>query len=417
MKLISRYNRYIIPTLTTLFVICIVTSYFLIKNVLQHELDEIILRTKSRIEKYADSSGRMPSINSFSDQQIKFEKITVPLKDSGFSSTTQFIPEQNKSHISRKLVCSMPVKNELYKVTITEPLEGTRHLTILIVKIAVFSIFFTLLLLLLINRLLLSKLWSSFYNSLDLISHFKVKSPDVLQFPESSIDEFILMNSHFKMAAENAARDYQNLKLFSENASHEIQTPLAIIRSKLDLLIQDEGLTERQSDLVLGAYSSVSKLSRIQQSLLLLTKIDNRQFADNSQINLAPEIISKIEEFKELWQNKGITHSAEIQESEIQCNKQLMEILLNNLLSNATRHNIHNGLIKIKLKKRMLEISNTGAEQPLDAERLFSRFYKGAVHGENNGLGLSIVKEICEVSAINITYDCQNKMHSFIMSW
>jgi signal transduction histidine kinase len=207
------------------------------------------------------------------------------------------------------------------------------------------------------------------------------------------------------------------LKLFSENASHEIQTPLAIIRSKLDLLIQDEGLTEKQSDLLQGAFSSVSKLSRIQQSLLLLTKIDNKQFAGNSQIIMTQEVRNKIEEFRELWANKGIVVSEEIQESEIHCNKELLEILLNNLFSNATRHNVANGLIKIKLEEREFQLSNTGPAEALDVNRLFRRFYKGNMHGDNNGLGLSIVKEICDVSSILMTYDYLDNMHCFKLEW
>jgi signal transduction histidine kinase len=168
---------------------------------------------------------------------------------------------------------------------------------------------------------------------------------------------------------------------------------------------------------VQGAYSSVSKLSRIQQSLLLLTKIDNKQFAGNSQIMMVQEVSNKIEEFKELWQNKGIVFFEEIQESEMHCNKELLEILLNNLLSNATRHNVVNGLIKIKLENGMLQISNTGIEMPLDADQLFRRFYKGNLHGENNGLGLSIVKEICDVSSVLISYDYHDKMHRFTLKW
>jgi signal transduction histidine kinase len=400
-----------------LFIICIVSSYFLIRNVLQNELDEILLRTKSRIEKYAASYNEIPAINSFSDQQVKFEKTTERVKDSGFSSTTLFIAEQNKSHISRKLIFFIPLKNDLYKVAITEPLEGTRHLTILIVKIAVVTIFFTLILLLLINRQLLSKLWAPFYSSLDVISHFKVKNSGTLGLPASDIEEFELMNNHFEMAAANAARDYQNLKLFSENASHEIQTPLAIIRSKLDLLIQEEGLTEKQSDLLSGAYSAVSKLSRIQQSLLLLTKIDNRQFSGNSEIKLKQEVNSKVEAFKELWQNKGITSVADLEDATIYGDPELMEILLNNLFGNATRHNINNGLIKVKLAAGILEISNTASEQALDTDQLFKRFYKGSLHGENNGLGLSIVKEICDVLSIMITYEYHDNMHCFILKW
>ena len=65
----------------------------------------------------------------------------------------------------------------------------------------------------------------------------------------------------------------------------------------------------------------------------------------------------------------------------------------------------------------MLQISNTGTNQPLDPERVFKRFYKGTPNGENNGLGLSIIKEICEVSDIRINYFYQKEQHHFELSW
>ncbi|MBS1655450.1 MAG: HAMP domain-containing histidine kinase, partial [Bacteroidetes bacterium] len=248
MKLTTRYNRFVIPSITIVFLISIVSSYFLIRNVLQNELDGIILRTKSRIETYIQQNHRVPDISSFNDQVIHFEKLSGPLSDSGFHSTTQYIPEQNKNHISRLLIFHTSINNEQWKVTISQPLEGTRHLTILIAKIAVVTISFTLLLLIIINRRVLNRVWEPFYQSLEQIKTFKVNNNISPSFPESGIEEFKLMNTHFKQAADNASRDYRNLKEFSENASHEIQTPLAIMRSNLDLLTQ-ENMTEKQSEL------------------------------------------------------------------------------------------------------------------------------------------------------------------------
>ncbi len=417
MKLITKYNRYLFPALIFLFIISTVSSYYFTRLVLQNELDEILLRSKGRIENYVAINHAVPVISSFDDQKVFFEKITGPIPDSGFTSATQFIPEQNKEHLSRRLVFPLQVNNETYKVTISEPLEGTRHLTILIVKTAIVTIFITLLLLIIVNRKVLEKIWQPFYQSLTAIRSFHINTPDKLELPDSEINEFKLMNGHFKMAAENAVRDYRNLKEFSENASHEIQTPLAIIHSKLDLMVQHENLSEKQSELLRSVYASVNKLSKLQQSLLLLTKIDNRQFQNSGSIELEQELKNKIEQFQDLWYNRGLTCNIQIEKATLHINKELLDILLDNLFANATRHNIANGTIGIKLLQGEMEISNTGIDQQIDPERIFKRFYKGVPNGGNNGLGLSIIKEICEVSAISISYRHVQEMHFFRLTW
>jgi len=417
MKLITRYNRYLLPVLAVLFSITTLSSYFLIREVLQNQLDEILFRAKGRIENYVAVNNAIPVVNSFDDQKVIFEKLTWPVQDSGFTSSTQFIPEQNKQHLSRKLVFILQLHNEQYKVTVSEPLEGTKHLTILIVKIAIVTIFLTLVLLLLINHKVLSKIWQPFYQSLAAIKSFHINEQQQLQFPYSPINEFKLMNSHFNMAAENAVRDYRNLKEFSENASHEIQTPLAVIHSKLDLMVQQENLSEKQCELLKSIYASVNKLSKLQQSLLLLTKIDNRQFEKNSSIELKQEIKNKVEQFHDLWQGRLITCNTQLEETLLHVNKELFDILLDNLFANATRHNFTNGIINIKLEKNMLEISNTGIHESLDPDRMFKRFYKAVPNAEHNGLGLSIIREICQVSAITINYSYQDQVHYFRLCW
>ncbi len=337
--------------------------------------------------------------------------------DSGLSSDRQLIPEQNKEHISRKLVFGIQFQNENYKVTVSSPLEGTRHLTILIMKIAIATIFIVLLLVILINRQLLSRIWEPFYKSLELIKTFKVSKPVSLKFPQTRIDEFRLMNTHFSTAAQNAARDYRNLKEFSENASHEIQTPLAIIHSKLDLMAQQENLTEKQSELLHSVYASVGKLSNLQQSLSLLTRIDNKQFLPEEIIDLHEAVKNKILQFQELWQNRGIDMLAETEPARLPANRELTDILLNNLFSNAIRHNISNGRMKIILKQGLLEFGNTGIPQPLDNDRIFKRFYKGVSNTASNGLGLSIIREICDSSDITLSYTYKANWHFFRLTW
>jgi signal transduction histidine kinase len=270
---------------------------------------------------------------------------------------------------------------------------------------------------LLINRQVLSTIWRPFYESLEVIKSFKVNNSATLKLPLSSIEEFTLLNDHFRMAAGNAVQDYQRLKEFSENASHEIQTPLAIIRSNLDNMAQQESLTEKQSEHLQSVYTAVTKLSKLQQSLLLLTKLDNRQFHQQRSIRLDLEVKDKMSQFQELWQNKSIACTLESQDVNIEINKDLLDILLNNLFSNATRHNIENGSIHIIVDNSSLSIRNTGNPPALDPLRIFQRFYKSVANSESNGLGLSIIKEICDISCIQVLYQYQQGWHEFRLIW
>jgi signal transduction histidine kinase len=128
-------------------------------------------------------------------------------------------------------------------------------------------------------------------------------------------------------------------------------------------------------------------------------------------------IKNKILQFQDLWQSKGIICNTELNKTAIRSNKELVDILLDNLFGNATRHNINNGFINITLQNNFFELSNTGINQPLDSSMVFKRFYKGKPTGQSNGLGLSIVKEICDVSSIHINYSYQDEWHHFRLTW
>jgi signal transduction histidine kinase len=252
---------------------------------------------------------------------------------------------------------------------------------------------------------------------LDVLKNFRVDKKQSLNFPLTQIDEFTLMNRTIQKTTNQAQQEYSLLKEFTENASHEMQTPLAIIRSKLDLLIQDENLSEDQSKTMQSAYSAIEKLSRLNQSLLLLAKIENNQFAETTNINLKQKLEEKLDAFHELWQNQGITVSSSLADATVSLNSELTDILLNNLLSNATRHNFSNGCIKIVLKEKTLEISNSSKEKELNSQQMFLRFFSQDKKSRYNGLGLSIIKQICDVSGFSIRYLFTANEHRFVLSW
>ena len=317
----------------------------------------------------------------------------------------------------RILQFGITVNEKNYMATVAKSLEGTDDLANSILFISLATILLILGASLIINRVLLKRLWKPFYSSLDVLKNFRVDKKQSLNFPSTQIDEFTFMNQTIQKTTNQAQQEYSLLKEFTENASHEMQTPLAIIRSKLDLLIQDENLSEGQSKTMQSAYSAIEKLSRLNQSLLLLAKIENNQFAETTTINLKQKLEEKLDAFHELWQNQGISVSSSLADATVSLNNELTDILLNNLLSNATRHNFSNGCIKIILKVKTLEISNSSKEKELNSQQMFLRFFSQDKKSRYNGLGLSIIKQICDVSGFSIRYLFTGNEHRFILSW
>ena len=400
-----------------MFIVSGFISYFFTRKVLRDEVDESLLRIHSRIADFVNRRQELPTVTTFDDLKLSVEPAQKAMPKPVLESTRVFIPEQDENHRARRLLFTMPVKGRQYLIIVSTPLEGTKTMTKTIFFITTSTIFIIILTLAFLSRYLLNRLWRPFYDSLRLVRDFKVDKPRPLHFPQTQVDEFNDMNDNFRLATVNATNDYRRLKEFTENASHEIQTPLAIIRSKLDLLAQQENLSEYQSDLLEDTFAAVTKLSTLNRSLLLITKIENHQFDAKVQVDLRQKLGHKISQFQELWQNSQIQYNAEINPAEICAHPELIEILLNNVFSNATRHNFPKGSIGILLTPKKLLVSNTGRSKALQKDKLFSRFYKEAVNGEHNGLGLSIIKEICDATGIRPQYQYEEGEHTFVFNW
>jgi signal transduction histidine kinase len=240
---------------------------------------------------------------------------------------------------------------------------------------------------------------------------------DAKEIPKlyTSIDEFNELNNAVVSMTAKAKHDYKDLKTFTENASHELLTPIAVINSKLDTLIQTENFSERQSKLLNDLYSAVSRLNRLNQSLLLLVKIENRLLHDQQQINLRTLVEEMIVQFEEIFLDKKLKLTYTLEDKEIYANRYLMEILLSNLISNAIRHNYNGGEIVINLSAESLTIQNTGEDAPLP-DQIFTRFHKSS-GSEGSGLGLTISRQICENFGFSLNYHFKASYHIFKVSF
>ena len=414
MKLFTQYNRITLWVLVVFFLLSSLAYYFLMRGLLFQELDKSLVKIERRIEDYVRLHHVFPVADSLDDLHITYAETSQAGGSPGFR---RIPPTKGKNSDNiRELTFFMESDHRWYKVTVSRALEGMKANAQMVMRTAGIILFIVVVASVLVNRLVFRKLWQPFYASIDAIGQFQLGNHNLLDFPDTNIREFNFMNDHFRKMAANVNKEYLVLKEFTENASHEMQTPLAVIRSKLDLAIQDRNLSEVQSTTLRSAYASVKKLTSLNRSLLLIAKISNNQYSNNTVIDIKDKLHDKIIQFQELWKDKlNVTY--DLSDAIITANPDLIDILLNNLFSNASKHNIQNGKVMIHLTGATLEIKNTGRPVPLDETRMFQRFYKASLEDENNGLGLSIVRQICDLSGITSSYSFSGNIHAFTFKW
>lgn len=264
-----------------------------------------------------------------------------------------------------------------------------------------------------ISKKTASKIWKPFYNTLNQIENFEIDKNNTLNFIPTGIDEFERLNKSLERLIEKNTAIYKSQREFIENAAHELQTPIALFQTKLDTL-QQLDLDKEQSLLVGSLNKDVYRLNRLNKNLLLLSKIDNEMYVEQDSFVLNEYIEKHLDFFTEQAKSRNLKINIDFKENLIvKGNSTLTEVLINNLFLNAIRHNIKDGLINIILENNTLKFTNTGSEIPLTEQNIFNRFSKVNPSSQGNGLGLAIIKKICNISHWNIRYIYNNNLHIF----
>jgi two-component system sensor histidine kinase QseC len=251
---------------------------------------------------------------------------------------------------------------------------------------------------------------SPFRKTMKAIRGFDITKKQKLQLAATSTREFKELNSFLVEMTDKAAAEYAAVKEFSENASHELQTPLAVMQSKLELL-SETNIDEPQAALIADMQNSIGKLTSINRSLTLLTKLENHEFKP-SQVKFCKVVSDVLDMYADRIELKHIDVRSTIgQGVHLNIHPTLAEILVNNLFSNAIRHNIEGGSIILELNEEGLYIANTGNPPDLPTEELFQRFRKSNQSTDSTGLGLAIVKQICQVSKFDVQYEYRDQWH------
>jgi len=402
-----------------------IPSYFLLVDwIWLKELDENNTLIAERIE------------NEFNEQNISDEKLAENIKFwneiqpvSKIEHAERPLPESSKYTIRRQnpysqkeiidrfrgLKTNIKINNQNYILTIETNVEETEET---VAYIAMVTLVFFLILVIgfwILNRRLSKKLWKPFQDTLQKLKSFQLNSGKSIKFQETDTTEFAELNSTLDKLLQHSIAAYKTQKEFTENASHELQTPLAILKNKLDILLQSDDLTEKQYHIAEEMNRTLTRSSRINKNLLLLAKIENRQFEEVQEFYLSEVIKNSIDELEIFVSDKDIEINLEIiNEQKITSNKALTEILINNLLLNSVRYSKNNSVVSIKLLEKELIILNFG-NNALDKTILFNRFKKMSPESMGSGLGLAIVKEICNNNGWKIDYKFENNQHFFIV--
>lgn len=266
---------------------------------------------------------------------------------------------------------------------------------------------------LIVMGLMSRRMWAPFYQTLHCVENFHLEDGVVPKFQNTNISEFNRLNSALTQMISDSLHSYQLQKEFTENASHELQTPLAVFQSKLDLLLQQSELTRDQAEIIQDLYQMSGRLSRLSRNLLLLAKMDSRQYGLQQTVDIVGVVSELMPYMESLAQGLSIETVFDARHVEINANRSLLESLISNLIVNAVRHNREGGRIVIHVSPAALSIANTSDEPPLDSSHIFDRFYRSQKAGNGYGLGLAIVKAVCTYHHWGVDYRFQDGLHIF----
>lgn len=415
MKLLNVTNRYYIIIAVALMLIgCGFLTYRLF-YLFDKEITDHMLYEKQIIDQQLYEEKQLQHMNfKFGDhievQPIdKFTSFRIHMRD------TEMYDALEKGVVAfRILSYEQQIDSSGYRIKIRRRLTENKDVMYgVLVAVALISLnmiisFYFL------NRWFSIKIWAPFYAALKLLKNFDLRKDGKPQFRTSAIEEFNRMNEELRKLTDKVYNDYRNLKEFTENMSHETQTPLAIIHSRLDVLMQSENLTEQQQEQIRTTLDAVNRLSKMNKGLTLIAKIDNNQFADEHNVVLSEVIEKHLSQLDIFIEGKGIRVIKSLNpKMRVRLNPQLVDILLTNLLSNAIKYNDENGVLKISMDENGFAISNTGSTPSLSSEQIFERFKRGEDKIDSTGLGMAIVKKICDYSSCQIAHSYADKMHFF----
>ncbi|UOE49827.1 HAMP domain-containing histidine kinase [Mucilaginibacter sp. SMC90] len=415
MKLLTKTSRILLGYAIVVLLVSIPLFYFVIEQLYYQDIDdalrlrkeELIIRTKKL------QSERDIALWLAMDNDVKIGASAPPLRDSIYPKLyLDTLAHEMEPY--RELATSLQVNHRRYRATIRRSLVESQDLIVGIAEVQGILLIILFIGWLLINRNISKKIWSPFDQIIDWLQNYEVDKEQTLIYTDSGVMEFDQLNRVVNELVNKNQKTYSDQKNFIENASHEMQTPVAILQSKLDLLLQSQGLTREQAHHLQSSYEVIERLTHLNQSLLLLSRIENQQFPDLVEVSIKTAVAKILDHLQALIDDKPISLSVYLNADRmLQGHPVLIEILLSNLITNAVHHTPAKGHIHIAITDHCFLIEKSGTPLSFDHSQLFSRFGKKNTNRQGVGLGLAIAHEISQLYQLKLHYQFREQKHQF----
>ena len=416
------FNRVLIHLLSGIFIIRLGWAVFFYLGIMSEVNDEV----DDSLEDYSEliitrslAGKELPAHDSGSNNQYFLREVDESYVRShqaiSYRDSMIYIKEKNETEPARILTTIFKDKeNRHYELSVFTPTIEKRDLQEAIFHLLI-ALFATLLIaILVINIWVFRRSMKPFYQLLNWLDKYRLGQENEPLDISTDTSEFRKLNETVKRYATHSEEIYRQQKLFIGNASHEIQTPLAVCQNRIEMLMEDESLSEEQLSELAKTYQTLEYVSKLNKSLLLLSKIDNSQFIDSANVCINELVHRYMDDYQEVYDYKEIQITLNEKENfHLQINETLASMLITNLLKNAYVHNNEHGTIQIEIGKDYITFSNSGDLQPLDEKRVFERFYQGKKKEGTTGLGLAIVAAICRQCSLAVSYRFVNNRHEF----
>ncbi len=415
MKLLYKTLKLYLIFSVVVSIISIPVFYFLIQNLWINDVDESLINQKENIIKGLNVNTLDPTKVldlDFTENSKRFDMGVYVFQSKHYHPQTDSLYnisyfDSTRQHVEpfRELTSFINVNGKSYKIIVRKDLVESADLIrgISFTQAILFLILIAGILIL--NSYFSQNTWLPFYTIVSELKSFRIDKQKPISVPETDILEFNELGEAIQGLTENNIRTYKMQKEFTENAAHETQTPLAVIKSQIDLLAQERGLTQQQSEIITLIDRNIRLLTKLNRNLLFLAKIENEQYDKTDDTDILAIISEIVLAFEEQIKLKGITLNKSIDAQPIiLSNTYLLHSLATNLLSNAVKYNVPGGRIEIELTKKALTIINTGISKALPEDKIYHRFYKISNAADSSGLGLAITKKICDALNFSIQY-------------
>ncbi|KMQ59454.1 hypothetical protein ACM46_20395 [Chryseobacterium angstadtii] len=375
---------------------------------------------------------KLEDLNAYVAKRLKQDPGYDYLKFHHRQTQVKILPLDSKSFkekiIEEKYIWNKSIQSHMNKITVTTypvihhkryAITSVRYITIIennflmsIIMVIAWIMVFLIILTIIVSILVSKKILEPFYHAIDEIKKFSLRDNPSMDLMKTETEEFKSLNTFLLKMTESSKKDYHLLEELSENTSHELQTPLASIKGKIELLMDSE-LSENQLITLSSMNDELDRLSSINQSLILLAKLEHFEKNDSSLINFSELLQKRLHYFEDIFEIQNLRVIKDIQENVfVNFDQNLATIVINNLISNSKRHNIENGTISVTLTESYFQISNTGNPPTIPTEELFQRFKRGNPNQNSIGIGLALVKKILEIYHTEIIYQFENNQHT-----